>query len=84
MGGGRVTQVTSKAQWDQIMGENAGKAVRDKGWRGLDLPHSVRRIECLCLACLPRARRYDRVWCEFLHGPVAPPDDSCLCGLCTL
>jgi hypothetical protein len=27
MGGGRVTQVANKAQWDKIMAENAGKAV---------------------------------------------------------
>ena len=27
MGGGRVTQVANKAQWDKIMADNAGKAV---------------------------------------------------------
>lgn len=41
MGGGKVTQVTSKAQWDQIMSQNAGKAVRAMGGRGDDLPQNV-------------------------------------------
>lgn len=49
MGGGRVTQVTSKAQWDQIMGENAGKAVRDKGGRGHDLLQCFRQRPCLII-----------------------------------
>jgi len=42
MGGGRVVEIHSKGEWDQVMSENAGKAVSGGGadGRALIWPHT--------------------------------------------